>query len=116
MTPADTLDKMPDRAKLGTVLQVGGCPHLSRRLAELFGWVSRCQLRDIDEALKAHPFTVVTPWIDGATDCMDVAAALTAQDWDGVMLIDAPSLPHPGVLLQELADRAPFLTVRMLYD
>lgn len=100
----------------GTVLQVGGSAVLSQRLAGRYTGVRRCCLSDLDEALASRPDTVVTPWIDGASDCLDVAAALIAQDWDGTMLIAAPALPRPDIMLREIAAQAPLLEVAILPD
>jgi len=114
----DTVQARPSTAvRPATVLQVGGGAALSLRLRGHYAQVRTCRLNDLDAALSLQPDAVATPWRDDGCDCLDVAAALTAQDWDGVMLIAATSvLPRPEIVLVEISDHAPFLEVALLPD
>ena len=109
-------DRPNTAVRFATVLQVGGGAPLSQRLEGRYAKVRTCRLNDLDAALAWRPDAVATPWRDGASDCLDVAAALTAQDWDGIMLVAATALPRPEILLGEISAQAPFLDVQLLPD
>lgn len=103
------------RALASGVILVGGSDEMAAALARAVGVPARCGLDELTEARLASVHTVGCAWVDaGGFDCLDVAAALTAQGWAGPFVVALPPVPDPEMVRREIQRQAPTLAVSLL--